>query len=106
TAGDAPKCEKHDRPEMEWDGLPGWGSGHGHSASMLKFRLSAVNLPLERASHQVNRRAHSGPGFQGERALIKQHAQSVGGAATGRSGGLQQGRLRGAINHVENQARL
>src|SRR5438876_2342797 len=63
-------------------------------------------MSVERLPHHFDGRIFAGPDFESFRALIQEHAEAVGGFATGGFGGSQQGRFGGAINHVVNSGGL
>src|SRR6266511_5589604 len=65
-----------------------------------KIGLMAIDVPFKRDPHHVDWRGSPGPQLEGCRALVQQHAEPVGRAATGGSGGFQESRFRRPIDHV------
>src|SRR5436190_22003262 len=65
-----------------------------------------VNLLLQRPAHDTQRRGFVRPDLQRLRALMEQHAEAVGRAASGGFRRLEQRRLDRAIDEVVNAACL
>src|ERR1041384_8284797 len=70
-----------------------------------KIGLTPINVMHESAAHDFKGRGLAGPDFQSARALMKQHADAVGGAATSFARGFEQRGLSGTIDHIVNGAR-
>src|SRR4051812_24846823 len=66
----------------------------------------AINVASEGFAHFVEGRRLAAPKFQSPGALVKQHAQPVGGEAAVGLGRGQERRLGGLIYHVVNILRL
>src|SRR5258707_15844067 len=73
------------------------------NGTVFQMAGSNINGLLQRGAHLVERRRLATPDFQSLRSLVKQHAQTVGHAATGGSGSFEKRRFGGAIDQVENR---
>src|SRR5436309_8414021 len=79
-------------------------NGTEAQTSELNIGLT-IDVLFERLTHHVHRRRLATPEFEGFSALIEQHTQSIGRAAAGGFGRLEQQRLCRTIDHVINRAR-
>src|SRR5664279_5348445 len=90
--------------DQKWNGTVAQFRESKVAESMPSY--SAVNILFQGPAHDFHRGRLAGPQFQGPGALVKQHAETVGGAAACGFGLFEQGGFGGAVNHVVHGACL